>query len=418
MHPEKGRIDATVPDLGCGWAWGAVHRVRPRAALTCPECGHGVRAKVSHLGLRFFAHDPGAPTCGLAGESMEHRLLKVELVTAVREAGWHGALEVSAPDGRWRADVMATSPDGTLRMAWEAQLSSITEGDVRQRTDRYTSDNIQICWVATQPRRWRGSVPSVLARPPVEGQRTAWEVTEGLARFVTEPCLHRPPCPGGHGEWQMAQAPLRELVSWILGRRVVPHRYLEPERLVEHWWQQVWTSPQYVSLAADFAKARRRARRRNTATGTVQVVPLDGSDPLSMAREAAFRMTGVWPSRPRTSLRFNSRSHRGDQGAASSKASKDHGDPRLIAAAEAWVQAETGGHPLVKADQELAGGTPVYLDGSVYGIVCPDPDQLDWQRWPGRRVWVLFVACRGELKRIAVSAPNGVRIVILDDPDP
>ncbi|MEU5209328.1 hypothetical protein [Streptomyces sp. NPDC020742] len=32
-------------------------------------------------------------------------------------------LEVPAISGCWRADVLATSPDGSWRTAWEAQLS-------------------------------------------------------------------------------------------------------------------------------------------------------------------------------------------------------------------------------------------------------------------------------------------------------
>ncbi|MFJ9149156.1 hypothetical protein ACIRP7_14010 [Streptomyces sp. NPDC102270] len=37
-----------------------------------------MHAKVSSLGLRFFAHAPGAPTCTLAEESKAHHLLKLE----------------------------------------------------------------------------------------------------------------------------------------------------------------------------------------------------------------------------------------------------------------------------------------------------------------------------------------------------
>jgi ABC-2 type transport system ATP-binding protein len=41
LHPEASRIDATLDDLGCGLSWAAVHKARPRAALRCPDCGHG-----------------------------------------------------------------------------------------------------------------------------------------------------------------------------------------------------------------------------------------------------------------------------------------------------------------------------------------------------------------------------------------
>jgi competence protein CoiA len=125
-------LDATVDPLGEGTPWEAIHRARPRAPLTCRECGHGLHAKLSPKGLRFFAHDRAAPTCSLVGETMAHRLLKLQLASAIRDAGWYAELEV-AGEG-WRADVLATSPDGTRRMAWEAQLAQITVDELRERT--------------------------------------------------------------------------------------------------------------------------------------------------------------------------------------------------------------------------------------------------------------------------------------------
>ncbi|WP_169315141.1 hypothetical protein [Cellulomonas gilvus] len=62
---------------------------------------------------------PGDVT--LSGESLAHRLLKLELVDAVRLAGWNAQLEVSG-DG-WRADVLASKPTSSRRIAREAQLS-------------------------------------------------------------------------------------------------------------------------------------------------------------------------------------------------------------------------------------------------------------------------------------------------------
>ncbi len=53
IHPDAGRVDATLPDLGCALAWDLVHKVRPRVALRCRECGHGMHAKVSPRGLRY-----------------------------------------------------------------------------------------------------------------------------------------------------------------------------------------------------------------------------------------------------------------------------------------------------------------------------------------------------------------------------
>ena len=111
---------------------------------------HGV---VSARGLRYFAHDPGRPKdCAWLNESLEHHLLKPELATAIRAAGWHAELEVRAPGGSWRADVLASAHDGSRRVAFEAQLSPITDDDITARTSRYRADGIDVCWVSTG--RW------------------------------------------------------------------------------------------------------------------------------------------------------------------------------------------------------------------------------------------------------------------------
>lgn len=115
QHAAAGVLDATTNPLGGDATWSAIHRARPRAPLTCRECGHGLHAKLSAKGLRFFAHDAAAPDCSLAGETIAHRLLKLQLASAIRDAGWFADLEV-AGEG-WRADVLATSPDGSRRMA-------------------------------------------------------------------------------------------------------------------------------------------------------------------------------------------------------------------------------------------------------------------------------------------------------------
>ncbi|WP_457034191.1 hypothetical protein [Kitasatospora sp. P5_F3] len=117
VHAEWGTVFAHLPDLGCGQAWKTVWRARPGAPLVCAECRHPVHAKVSRSGLRFFAHAPRPPHCEIAlqGESEAHHLLELELTGAARDAGAHAELEARAPDGSWRADVLATDPAGTSR---------------------------------------------------------------------------------------------------------------------------------------------------------------------------------------------------------------------------------------------------------------------------------------------------------------
>ncbi|XVS67853.1 competence protein CoiA family protein [Actinosynnema sp. CA-299493] len=221
LHPEAGRIDATQADLGRGLSWDAVHKARPRVALRCPECAHGVHAKVSRRGLRYFAHDPGRPDdCAWLSESLEHHLLKLELATAVRAVGWHAELEVRAVDGSWRADVLATSHDGDRRVALEAQLSPITDDDILARTDRYRHEGIDVCWFTPNQRpAWLGVVPAVQVREPHD--RSAWTVVDGIAgfRYVD-------------GAWRTVTADLVRFIGWMLHGQAIVHEPLPRYRLI------------------------------------------------------------------------------------------------------------------------------------------------------------------------------------------
>ncbi|MBP8532122.1 hypothetical protein GWI24_02605 [Streptomyces sp. MK37H] len=417
MHPERGRIDATAEGLGCDWSWSAIHRVRPRVPLTCPECGRGLRAKVSRRGLRFFAHDPGSPTCSLTGETMEHRLLKLELVLAAREAGWHAELEVPAASGRWRADVLATSPDGPQRMAWEAQLSPITAYDITQRTERYAADGVAVCWVATHRRPWLGEVPGVRARPPSDEPESQWQVTEGLARFAVEPCEDERVCPGdGHGVWSEVRAPLREFVTWSLSHRVIPHRLSRPAYLAGNRWAQVWTTSQYAAAAEEFSRAAERDRWLSSPRGSVRVMAPQQGGTDNVARQAARLLTGAQPTArrrppsprtPRTAGRPRIPAN------PTLEIGPDASIPALHDAVTAWVQVATGSTPQIRHSSRIADGAAIYLDGKPYGVLRPDPEQMDWQRWRGLKDLVVFAATRDERNRIAVAAPNGVRIVVL-----
>ncbi|WP_369252116.1 competence protein CoiA family protein [Streptomyces sp. R41] len=158
-----------------------IHRARPRAPLRCPACAEPMHAKVSPRGLRFFAHDQLNPDCAHNGESIEHHLLKTELANHVRAAGWHAQLEVSGSG--WRADVLATSPDGRRRIAWEAQLSSATGAELAERTERMTSENVEVCWVTDRRTRRLGTVPGIR----VEWRDEVARVIEGHRKLVVPP---------------------------------------------------------------------------------------------------------------------------------------------------------------------------------------------------------------------------------------
>ncbi|MEV4281481.1 competence protein CoiA family protein [Actinoplanes xinjiangensis] len=256
IHPEAGRIDATLDDLGCGLSWSAIYKVRPRIALTCPDCEHGVHAKVSARKLKHFAHDPGRPAdCAWLNESLEHHLLKLELATRIRDAGWHAELEVRADDGTWRADVLASAHDDSRRIASEAQLSPITDDDIRDRTERYRNEDIDVCWVspAETTVRWLSKVPSIRVRDPKDGR--SWEVVDGVARFDFQ-----------QGAWiAVDDLDLTQFILWVLNDKTTPHQVLPRYRRV--WFptdqrygrrQLIWTSQRSVGEEARHEVKRQR----------------------------------------------------------------------------------------------------------------------------------------------------------------
>ncbi|MER7983829.1 competence protein CoiA family protein [Streptomyces sp. NPDC095817] len=198
----------------------------------------------SPRGLRFFRHAPRAPRCSmLGGESIEHHLLKLELAHAARAAGFHAEFEVAAPDRSWRADVMATSADGTQRVALEAQLSLITPEDIQQRTNRYERDKIGVCWFGLKPHSWVGSVPSMLLK--LDPASSTWSVSAGVAlmtKLDPDSSLH---------QWVPVEGiALTDAVSWMLTERMEIHR---PQSLgaklvldsQTRQWPLSWSGPKF-----------------------------------------------------------------------------------------------------------------------------------------------------------------------------
>ncbi|MFI9045726.1 competence protein CoiA [Streptomyces sp. NPDC053427] len=235
VHATWGTVFSHLTDLGCERSWEAVWKVKPPAPLACPECSHPMYAKASRSGLRFFAHAPHAPDCEIArqGESEAHHLLKLELASAARDAGAHAELEVRAPDGSWRADVLATDPGGGWAMALEAQLSPITAADITARTDRMREHGVTSCWFSDRPcPPWLGTVPSIRLAADADGGVT---VVEGLVKFT------------GSGWVTPPEATLTDFLRWVFTRRAVPHTPRTRLRYPLRQLTQVWTAPQYVT---------------------------------------------------------------------------------------------------------------------------------------------------------------------------
>ncbi|MFD5615154.1 competence protein CoiA [Kitasatospora sp. NPDC127060] len=386
VHAQRGRLDATRDDMGCGWAWTAVHRARPRVPLGCPECGHGVHAKVSPTGMRFFSHDRGSPTCALAQESMEHHLTKLQLAHAIRAAGWYAELEVRAPDGSWRADVMASSTDGARRMAWEAQLSPITRDELRERTARYAGAGIAVCWVALSSRGWVGAAPTVVvsARGPATTEN--WTVHGGVGRFTVSPCRKKCRCPHGHGRWENVSASLDDVVAWVLGDRIAPHRL--PAEDDDH--RILWTAPRYVERAQAHAEADSEHRAKQA----------DEEQRRRRERREGWAAPGAgqdWRAVMPIGRRF-----------------------RLEAAAARWVEVDSGrparlGHEEI-AQPRWAGGLPVYAAGRPYAVLRPAAHRAGRDELAGL---VVLTAGATEHRAVADQAPPGTRVVNLSaQPEP
>lgn len=264
---DVGELDATRDDLGSDCAWEKVHKARPRPALACTGCGGLVHAKVSPAPrrLRYFAHDAVSSACPLNGETMAHRLLKTEIAAAIRGAGWVAQLE--APGDRWRADVLAISPDGTRRFAWEAQLASITTDEIRERTSTMTGDGLEVCWVTAADAPWLGNVPSVRVEPATNAG-AGMLVVDRVLRFEPSWCPDRRRCDvsaehgyyladagpcSGHGQWRVpAGLTLIRFVAAVCADTSRPHT------LRVHRWRHTrnaiaqgplaWTAARYVHL--------------------------------------------------------------------------------------------------------------------------------------------------------------------------
>ena len=249
VHAQWGTVLAYLPDLGCGRAWSEVWKVRPRAPLSCDECGHGMYAKVSHAGLPFFAHDPAGPRCALAlEESPAHHMLKLELANAARDAGAQAEMEAPGPGGTWRADVLATDPAGAWSIALEAQLAPITATEISRRTTTMAADGVSSCWFSDRARPpWLGAVPSIrLAR---QGDRGPLMIAEGLARFQSNVL--------GMAVWEQVQdVTLVQFLSWAFTGRIVAHKVHR---------RTIWTAPRYAVEEASHRAAMEEAARRHQA---------------------------------------------------------------------------------------------------------------------------------------------------------
>lgn len=270
------RVDATAVTAE---QWRSLYKTKTRQQLTCTDCGLRMHAKQSPTRLRFFAHDTKSPDCRSHGESAEHRHLKHLIATAARAAGAHVAVEAGPSTGdrsRWRADVLVTTPHGQ-KIAFEAQLATMTAEDGRYRTDRYAADGIETIWVTSKHAPWLHHLPGIkiesLAHPTV---------TRGLLGFHSAAAVATARNPADVSQlWRhRRQRSLDSVIADIVHGRVVPHTvpsfqetipwgsftreivHAEPITLTTA--ADVWRSARAVQKELDrcAAQAQAQARRR------------------------------------------------------------------------------------------------------------------------------------------------------------
>jgi hypothetical protein len=424
IHADAGRVDATLPDLGCGLTWDQVHKVRPRVALRCPECDHGVHARVSSLGMRHFAHDPGRPPhCAWLNESLEHHQLKLALANAARSAGWLAELEVTGPDANWRADVLATSPDQTRLIAWEAQLSPITDDDIRYRTARYEADGIEVCWVTPNSATWLGSVPAIRIAEQAEVM-----VIDGAAGFQFK-----------KGRWQTPDClALTEFVRGVQDGSVVVHEVFPRYRQIKvgsthySWRHRLWTTAASIEAEGRHELMRQRQdawkQRQQEAEAAQQAAERKQREDDRRRQEAehtaeqARRLQeqaqrdeewwrGFHARLKQDRLRQEAVEQQRRAAAEAAERERQRLDRVERDAASQWIEkvSETRTHELhnkiaeyvwrnemgktasIDTDgprKEHAYGTAIQLGTQLYGVVRPSPASM--QRLPGQlRVFVL-----------------------------
>ena len=388
QHADVGVLDATMEPLGIGLPWSAIHRARPRPPLSCRECGHGLHAKISPRGLKFFAHDPAAPECSLIGETIAHRLLKVQLASSIRDAGWFAELELAGAG--WRADVLATSPDGARQMAWEAQLAQITVEDLRARTARMQESGVSVCWVTDRPRPWIGMVQSIQVAPPEEREDPT-EVVGGLGVFKPSWCENRRRCRyrfggpcAGHGNWAAPSGVgLAEFVDGVLRGAVRPHEV--PDR---HSWsspsptRSVWTTRPHVLAEHEQLLATEQRREQDEASARIAKKEREQHQAAILAKLA--RQQALTPP------------------------------------AVALVRQEAQGYVGVRdAAPEWAMGVPLFVHDQPQGVISPVLSRVKGQPRDNLRGLTLFVASPSELRALTRACWPGQRIVLfeVDIPD-
>ncbi|MEU2514523.1 competence protein CoiA family protein, partial [Streptomyces syringium] len=194
--------------------------------------------------------------------------------------GAHAELEVRAPDGSWRADVLASARDGSWRIALEAQLSPITNTDIAARTARMRQHGVAACWFSDRPRPpWLGTVPSVRVARPEDGGPLG--VAEGLIRF------------DGRSWRRVEPTALPDFLRWVFNGQAVPHTVNSKSSYAyEHGLRGLpvaWTHPQYIKAEETHLAEEERRRLAFETQAAIRQRRLDARKAVVREGNAASR---------------------------------------------------------------------------------------------------------------------------------
>jgi competence protein CoiA len=397
LHADWGRLDASLDDLGCGRSWVDVHRVKG-LELACPECRGRVFARISSHRARHFYHQVRPRHCELANESPEHHLLKLELATAARAAGFRAELEVSNDARTWRADVLVYDRQDRPFMALEAQLSPMTPQDARMRTDRYAADGVAVCWVSVEKRPWERGVPSLRVAPP-RNRGDAWTVRYGMARYTWA----APRTVKTKAAWTHICCSLGDAIRWILQERV--HAHTSPDGTV--WW----TAHTYDQLAIV------RARLEAEAEAVIQAAAAEQRRQAAEQRAAAAERRRLAAEDRRLAAEERAREQRAELGRLAAFFEHAGMDAALWPAFMHMVRSASGKTVECGAQSPAHGnGLLVYsrpregCEFRLAGVVCPDPEAL--AQWPSDLT--ILVHSQTWLARLQAAARTPLKVALLN----
>ncbi|MGI5144245.1 competence protein CoiA [Streptomyces sp. CA-106110] len=314
----------------------------PRTSKNLSEARHGRAARDAKPVLIANAN---ASTVG-----------KLELANAARDAGARAELEARGPDGKWRADVLATDRNGgAWSTALEAQLAPITDVDITARTEKMRADGVTSIWFSDRPSPpWLGTVPSVrLSRPNGEEHLI---VAEGLVKFE------------GRG-WSPVTTSLSQFLAWVFARRVVPH---VPRTLLgcrQRALVTVWTTPQCIRAEDAYLLEEERRRRTDEA----RMAELEKARVATRAKDAAARAKALAEA---AAVEQTARTHQAGAWRREMALHFRRGiDEALTKLAEEHGITATAGYST--GDPRYAGGVPlVDEEGVPVAVFDPDPKRV------------------------------------------